>query len=283
MVAQTKEIQKASISAAKRMLKSCRKLEPQIPRGKLSFTINSETYIHLKTKNDASLELGLLGKTKAQLDKKTKTLEKQLAKTLKWLTTGKKLFEEDFSHPAEFMPNVYFLLYMEREALPPVPSKEIYTSYFVLALYLITLYESSRLMAFGEDKDFEDPTKALHLTQKSASSLEFLLLAQTALEFGFASKRAAQFGLDRKNEERDFKVIFDLALRSKDSQDHLEQATHSRSKKAIDKWAPLLFEVKALLDNGRGVTNACLIVANRHPELEMEQLRKAYYKHRKTN
>ena len=283
MDALTKEIQEASISAAKRMLKSCRKLQYELPRGKQSFTIKSETYLYLKTKADASQELGLLDKTNAQLDRETKALEKKLSKTLKWLATGKKLFEEDFNHPAEFMPNAYFLLYMEMEAVPPVPSKEIYTAYFVLALYLITGYESSRLMSFGEDKDFEDPTKALHLTQKSASSHEFLLLAQTALEFGFASKRAAQLGLDRKNEERDFSIILELALKAKKSHDVLQEATKSRKIDALEKWEPFFSEIDLLVDSGKKITHACQIVANRHPELETEKLRRAYYKHRKTN
>ena len=277
----TKAIQKESISAARLILKSCRTLQPQLPRGKLSFTVNSETYIHLITKSDASQELGLLGKTKAQLDKKTKVLEKNLCKTLNWITTGKKLFEEDFNHPAEFIPNAYFLLYLELEAVPRVPSKEIYSSYFVLALYLVARYESSRHLAYGDPQDFENPEKALQLTEKSASSLEFLLLAQTALELGLASKRASKLGLDRRNEERDFAAIFDLAQRAKSSQDQLQRATHSRSKNAIDKWAPFFLEVKALIGEGRGVTNACVIVANRHPEVDMKQLKRAYYHHQK--
>ncbi len=274
-----KEIKKAAQLSSAKILKSCEKLTFEMPKDQMAFTVNSEPFIYLNIKQQACHELGLANLNKTQLQNKYERLEQDVTTTLNHIAIGKRLFEKQFSLSSEFLPNAYFLLYLELEASPKLAPSEIYKSYYILALHLIAEYEVGRLSSFGTEKEFQSLPKALDLTKKSASAHEYLLLAQKALQLGDSSKRAAQLGLDRDNEERDFAIIHELALKSKKAQDRLHMGTKSRTKNAVEKWQPLLIEVQVLVREGKTIANACQIVANRHTDVNAELLRQAYYRH----
>lgn len=277
------EIQQESASAARLILKSCEKLQFELPKNKMSFSTNSEPFLHLQIKQKASHKLGLLGKNKSQLESKIKELESNIADTLKWIISGKELFEEKSNHPSEFIPNAYFLLCLELEGINSEIPKDFYIAYFVLALYLIAEYEIALSRTFGNEDDFENPSTALEFTKKSASAHEYLMLSQSAIELGAASERAFHLGLDRKNETEDLNTILNLAIEAIEHRGHIKSSADKRSKKAREKWEPLLVRVDRLIADGQSITNACRIVARKHGDEEDKdgtKLRQAYYRHR---
>jgi hypothetical protein len=277
----TDEILQESISAAKLILESCETMEPSLPKGKKAFTTNSESFIYQQIKRKASHELGLFHEDSPKIRNKSEDLITDISHTLSWIQAGKKIFAEQSEYLPEFLPNAYFLLYLELEDPSFERPTNFHTSYFVLALYLIAKYESSRLEAFGSEEDFGNPDIAITLVEKSSSSHEFLLISQSALELGLESKQVSNSGSGKTNRPENLEIIFNLAMESINHKMRRKKAAEARSNKVKQKWQHLFIKVAGAISDGHSIANACRIVARKYGQDKDDdgsKLRQAYYR-----
>jgi hypothetical protein len=211
--------------------------------------------------------------TASNHDDKLAYIERQLVETYKLVDKGLNLLEGITSRPVEYLPKVFYLDLLKNKH----PEVEIFpNAYFLLSALEIASFE----LAMIEIRDHYHQIKGKpEFYEKYICATEFLTTAQSSFVRGLEHTYPSM--LEEKDKEIESTLdSIKAAINIKEGHDRY---TSKSTLDSLNKYAPLVIEVHEELakhSSSRGKkSHCCMIVAYRHPGINLKTLKNHYDKY----
>lgn len=243
------------------IIEFCEKNCSDLPRDKFLYDSHATMWSASKAATDLKVILSLLEINESNKKEKTLLVEQAVLQTLDWVSIGigidRSLPRELSLHDKFNYPYSYYLHLLEESDIATQEMRDtIHIAHALISLYLLSEHHFAKLSLYTYEESLEDHENAMNHYKGVIDSHGYLIEALNAFQRVAVSLALRDKSYVEKN-------ILPLAQLGRGKQ-KIDDRNRKRRLEAEREWTPLVEEMHQKILEGKSITNAAKIIANRH-------------------